>query len=407
MGAGSSVPVKQVSVVIIGGGPAGLSAAKSLEGLKGVKKVTLLDKKDHFDPVISQPRRLVEPSFADATLVKWEDMMTPSSAEVKVVKEVEAVSPGSVKFVLASSGESETLSADVIVVATGSSSRSEFVKNNEGKPLETYLGFFRDFSEKLKVSKGVVVVGGNDTGVEIAGEIATDFPTTKVTLVHSRPHLLAYPEVGALAEKSMTALGVTVCLEDRLDAQDVIGGTPTTLTTQKGTVIPDVQCVINCTGVKPNSGFLPSSALDGQGRVKVDVGTLVCEALTTPSCLTLAIGDVSDAANDGGHFVEAETMGIAAAKVIATYCLKGEVPSQPVYSRKNMLNGKTVVSIGRNDGAGNLLFTGRAIGKMKAKDMFMQKSLNSGVMKSNAPRKIASKGPPDAKKGYKAAGCCG
>ena len=42
----------------------------------------------------------------------------------------------------------------------------------------------------MKGASSVLVVGGGSLGVEIAGEVLTDFPDKKVTLVHSRERLL-------------------------------------------------------------------------------------------------------------------------------------------------------------------------------------------------------------------------
>ncbi|KAK1369856.1 hypothetical protein POM88_035948 [Heracleum sosnowskyi] len=45
--------------------------------------------------------------------------------------------------------------------------------------------------EKIKSSRSIlIVVGGGPTGVELAGEIAVDFPEKKVTLVHNGSRLL-------------------------------------------------------------------------------------------------------------------------------------------------------------------------------------------------------------------------
>jgi NADH dehydrogenase FAD-containing subunit len=45
-------------------------------------------------------------------------------------------------------------------------------------------------NERVKGAKRVLVVGGGALGVELAGEILTDHPTVKVTLVQSKDRLL-------------------------------------------------------------------------------------------------------------------------------------------------------------------------------------------------------------------------
>jgi NADH dehydrogenase FAD-containing subunit len=55
----------------------------------------------------------------------------------------------------------------------------------------------------LKGATNVLVVGGGTLGVELAGEVLTDYPDKKVTLVHSRDRLL--PDMSTRA--SAAALG--------------------------------------------------------------------------------------------------------------------------------------------------------------------------------------------------------
>ena len=51
------------------------------------------------------------------------------------------------------------------------------------------IDFFIFFS-KVKLAKEIVVIGGGAVGLEMAGEIATDFPDKSVTVVHSRDYLV-------------------------------------------------------------------------------------------------------------------------------------------------------------------------------------------------------------------------
>lgn len=80
-------------------------------------------------------------------------------------------------------------------------------------------------NEKLKAAKSVLIVGGGPTGVELAGEIVTDFPDKKVTLVHGGARLLEFvgEKAGAKALPWLESKGVTVILNDKLE---VTKGTP-------------------------------------------------------------------------------------------------------------------------------------------------------------------------------------
>lgn len=48
---------------------------------------------------------------------------------------------------------------------------------------------------QVKKAKSVTVVGGGAAGVELASEIASEYPSTQVTLIHSRQQLVDYPKV--------------------------------------------------------------------------------------------------------------------------------------------------------------------------------------------------------------------
>lgn len=43
---------------------------------------------------------------------------------------------------------------------------------------------------QLQKSEKVVIIGGGPVGVELAGEIAADFPQKSVTIIHSRDQLI-------------------------------------------------------------------------------------------------------------------------------------------------------------------------------------------------------------------------
>jgi NADH dehydrogenase FAD-containing subunit len=59
----------------------------------------------------------------------------------------------------------------------------------------------QSLNERVKGAKRVLIVGGGSLGVELAGEILTDHPTVKVTLVQSQDTLLPDmpPKAGAAA----------------------------------------------------------------------------------------------------------------------------------------------------------------------------------------------------------------
>ncbi|GFS31128.1 FAD/NAD(P)-binding oxidoreductase family protein [Actinidia rufa] len=54
------------------------------------------------------------------------------------------------------------------------------------------IGLWLREHEQIKSSNSILIVGGGPTGVELAGEVAVDFPDKKVTLVHRGSRLLEF-----------------------------------------------------------------------------------------------------------------------------------------------------------------------------------------------------------------------
>lgn len=128
-------------IVIIGGGPAGLITANGLHdaAARGQVEVVILEKKDHADLVIGQPRSLVNGAFAHEALLPYDHALQgKKKPRVVAVAEVTALHRGTVSY-MTRAGRSETLSADAIVVATGTSHRGKYLKNNEGLPKQAWL----------------------------------------------------------------------------------------------------------------------------------------------------------------------------------------------------------------------------------------------------------------------------
>lgn len=125
---------------------------------------------------------------------------------------------------------------------------------------------------KLRGAESVLIIGGGPVGVELAGEIVTDFPAKKVTLVHGGDRLLEFlgTKASTKALKWLQSKKVKVILDDRIDTDGLVGPN---YVTKKGVAIQaDAHFV--CTGKRVGSSWLKGSALesalDEQNRLKVD-----------------------------------------------------------------------------------------------------------------------------------------
>ncbi|CAN1247602.1 Apoptosis-inducing factor homolog A [Linum perenne] len=145
-------------VVVVGGGIAGSVLAKSAQF---TADVTLIDPKDYLEITWANLRGMVEPSFAERAVIKHRNYFTNgriiTSNAINITE----------KEVLIEGGES--VAYDYLVVATGH-------KDPLPKTRKERLSQYHAENEKIKSAKSILIVGGGPTGVELAGEIAVDYP---------------------------------------------------------------------------------------------------------------------------------------------------------------------------------------------------------------------------------------
>jgi NADH dehydrogenase len=224
-------------VVIVGGGFAGLHAAKSLAGLP--LDVTVIDRRNHhtFQPLLYQVALAVL-SPADIAQPIRTILRHQTNAQV-LMDEVEHVDVGGRGLSLASGAR---IPYDYLVLATGAT--HSYFGRDDWAPLAPGLKTIEDaieirrrvllafeLAERQMQEQGwhpplnFVVIGGGPTGVELAGAISDiaqlymrhDFrhidPTkSRVLLLEGSSRILgAYPEdLSAKAEAELTRLGVEV-----------------------------------------------------------------------------------------------------------------------------------------------------------------------------------------------------
>jgi pyruvate/2-oxoglutarate dehydrogenase complex dihydrolipoamide dehydrogenase (E3) component len=359
------------SLVIIGAGNAGLALVNAFHNFKDLD-VTIIERKDHFDMVMQQPRSLVNDAFARESLWNIRDAVN-SNAKIVQARDVLAIENGEVKIGL-HDGSTKTLSAQAVVIATGSSYKSQFLKNNDGLNKDQWVAKIAQWRSALVRSKHVMIIGGGLTGVEVAAEIATDFPSIKTTIVHKGDKLLNGSE--KFHNRTMKALQslpgeVAIILNDAVSAQETLGdGGPQTYTTDNGKQIVNVDIVLQCVGVQPNTAFIPSAQLDPRGYIEVDE-RLLATKLTTPQIPVFAIGDCSN--KGGNRALIARDQGAALAKGLKSWARSGNVG---VVWKKKDTKAPVFASLGRGQGIANFPFINNFLPRMlKAGGMFVEMSV--------------------------------
>ncbi|KAL9093671.1 MAG: hypothetical protein Q9159_000200 [Coniocarpon cinnabarinum] len=185
------------------------------------------------------------------------------------------------------SDETYTIDYHALIIATGSTAHTPLM-SLRGPHLNT-LYALDEFHKRLPTADTVVIAGGGPSGVETAGQIAywfnlpfgprkpvtsmnplSWFTTTKtgfrpyskkIILLSGALRLLPQLEesVGLKAYKQLSGLGVKVVHDTRVVGATVSKENKTTLKLSNGDYI---QCdlYIPCTGVSPNTQFLPSDS---------------------------------------------------------------------------------------------------------------------------------------------------
>ncbi|KAL5976489.1 hypothetical protein ACLOJK_020822 [Asimina triloba] len=262
-------------VVVVGGGIAGGLLAKNLQSFADV---VLID--PYVFPVIS-PVRSVSGEFVrlegmfdvcyrkeyfEIPWAKLRSMVQPSVAQSSIFDHKNYFKKGTIitssavniteTDVLTAGGHS--IAYDYLVIATGITQTFPATK-----------------AERLRQFDEVLVIGGGPTGVELAGEIVTDFPGKKVTLVHRGPRLLQFLGLKASTKalEWFTTKKVDVLLDQTVNLSST-SNTVGTYETSKGETIA-ADCYFLCTGASlPGSLWLKETilkgSLDPRGRLVVD-----------------------------------------------------------------------------------------------------------------------------------------
>ncbi|MET0340804.1 MAG: NAD(P)/FAD-dependent oxidoreductase [Polyangiales bacterium] len=329
-------------VVILGGGFAGLAAARALDGV--AVEVTLVDRSNHhlFKPLLYQVASAALP--APDISVPIRKLLGKQRNVTVLMAEVAGIDPDRREVKLGH----ETLAYDYLVVATGTT-HSYFGHDDWqqhapglktiGEALEMRRRILRAFEAAELIGPGpqrdalttFVVIGGGPTGVELAGAIAEmrrhtlagefrriDSRTARVLLLEAGPRILPGfdAESAAAAHRQLEALGV-----------EVRTGQPVSHVDGEGAVVGDQRIasrtVLWAAGVRA-SGLTRAlgAPLDRSGRVRVD------EHLALPGRREVFVaGDLIGREQDGAPLPGVAQLALQSGKHVGT-CILNDLKSE-------------------------------------------------------------------------------
>lgn len=329
-------------IVIAGGGLAGHRIAFALQN---EAEVTLIDPKDYFEVPMAAPRMLVEPGRGRDAIIPFREFLP----EVRHVRG----RVHSIRHDHVATTDSE-IPFDYLVLATGAAYRDDMFKPHEGQA-GARREYFRTAAERLHRAGRILIVGGGPVGVEVAGEIAEDYPEKHLTLIQSDPVLLPSltPGPQRYALEFLRKRKVDVMLNRRATPEDCNA----------------CDLTLWCTGYRIGTSYLkgfPGDVLTPDGHVKVD------RNLRLPSSANIfAVGDITA--------LPEPKLGIWAGKHAAVVIrnlrslIKGKAKLAVYLPATN--NQMMLVTLGRNHGTGHLPFvdfTNSWLARtVKARDMFI------------------------------------
>ncbi|EFA82184.1 hypothetical protein PPL_04606 [Heterostelium album PN500] len=257
-------------VVIVGGGFVGLQIAMKLESKF---EVVLIEKRQTFFHCVGSMRSMVEPEFATQCFLTYDKVLKKSTIIHSYATEVHP------DRVVLDNGDQVTF--DYLVIATGSYNLSPF---KAPRDTSNIIQYYRSIRDKINQATKILVVGGGAVGVELAGEIGTDFKGKNVTLINRGDRLVSQKvndKFSKTVADKLKKLKVNIMFNTSIDIPNEVTEAKNqesyfqfpevemkTYHTSQGDVEADL--VFWTTGNKLNNEMLRGFPLDGQGQVRVN-----------------------------------------------------------------------------------------------------------------------------------------
>jgi len=256
------------NVVVVGGSFAGYFLARQLaDSLPTGYRVMVIEKHSHYHFTWNFPRITVIQGHTKNAFIPYPQQSSVKPDGIYSFRQGEVVKIGASEVILS---DGSNIPFKYLAIATGSQARYPATMDANDKA--GCLRFFEEQQERIKAAHHIVIVGAGAAGVEVAGDIMSHYPQKKVTLVHSREHLLNNfgPGLHDIAKSALEELGVELYLGQRV-ISGLEADNPTEVTIQSGKVL---QCdaLIRCTGQSARSALVKdafSSSVSPSGSILV------------------------------------------------------------------------------------------------------------------------------------------
>ncbi|XP_050281327.1 uncharacterized protein LOC126722218 isoform X2 [Quercus robur] len=308
---------KKMRVVVIGGGVGGSIVAYSLQS---VADVVLIDQKEYYDIPWASLRSMVEPSFAERSVINHIDYLP----KVQII----ASSATNITDSEVTTEDGQKVAYDYVVIATG---HLESAPKTKAERLNEY-----------KADK-------------------------KLILVHRGPRLLEYigSKASQMAMNWLTAKKVDVILDQSINLNHLNGGI---VQTSSGETIK-ADCHFVCTGKPIGSSWLNESIL--QNSLNIHGKLVVDQNLRIRGHKNIfAVGDITDIKEIKQGYVAQKHAHVTAKNL--KLLMNGESESKMATYKPGW--EMVIVSLGRKEGVAQfpLITIGGCIpGKIKSEDLFV------------------------------------
>ena len=265
-------------IVIIGGDAAGMSAAAKIRREQPERNILVLER-----TAFTSYSACGMPYFIGGLFDDFEQLIARSpetfrekyDIDVRTCHEVTAVDPSNQRVTIRMGQDQEIQEAyDQLLIATGARPFCPEVPNTDAEGifgLSTLASGLR-VHEFMSINKpkSAVVVGGGYIGLEMAEALVRQ--NLDVSLVQRSPEVMGTldPDMGKLVSQALRDVGVTLYLEEQLEAFEEKGGAVTAVVTNQRTLPADL--VILGMGVQPNAELAAEAKipLGAKGAIKVD-----------------------------------------------------------------------------------------------------------------------------------------